>query len=612
MADWTNNLQQPPSPQALKSTADYSWPDPTQNALMVLKAADMLDQRQARQIQTNVARLQYEDSEQHIKGREDLSKHASSKATNPNDILTSQGYVSPQYFDVFATKYPREAANERQFQTNTLLGIEAEKRKAAETYRDRLVGAGWDTNDIRDELSRAFPDVMGASANTLPQTSATSQTNQNAFLQRGTLGVPPTQAPSAPSSAAGRIVIDAGGSHGMTTIQELQATPQGRQLLDMMRLNKGATAPSAIPTTTAPVPASTTVDQPSRHRQQFLDAVEKAQTNSDPQKGLEELGHIRPRNNWEMREIKDARMFLATRAKDPKNPTTLGLEAELEDSRTTPQRRAEIQRILDKDLQRQIQITGGKVGAGARAKTENAKTGLSETTLNNEGIKYLVTGQISMGFGGKEDREAIMNRKNKFMDENHLTETDVLTIQASFDADKKALNNLQKRATMTAQSAGQAKNNAEALLKTSENFGRYNYPAPNRIAGWWAKNLGSPERQASFGRLKVALNAWAREYMRVTTGAAASVAELTAGAQAKVDEMLSTSDSWSTLKAKVKQGQVEMDNVTKSHNDELKSTQRRLMNPMEYVKQLRDERQPRGFYIDISAIDAELAKRGVK
>lgn len=221
----------------------------------------------------------------------------------------------------------------------------------------------------------------------------------------------------------------------------------------------------------------------------------------------------------------------------------------------------------------------------AKQKNATTESSLPQSTRRNEALKYIVTGTMpALGMSTKkEDRQAILNAKSDILNEFGISETEAPAIQQAFRADSQALAGLQKRSTWTSQANRQAQKNADALLQTSTDYKRSNYPAPNQLVGWVSKNLGNQKTQAEFGKFKVALLAFTREYMRVTTGAAASVAELSVKAQEKADDIISSSDSWSTLDAKVKQAKIEMDNTVKSHKEEADETMNRLKNPWGYI-----------------------------
>ena len=334
---WENLLPQAGQVK-MNSLSDYSWPMPAQNEMALLGAADMLDQRQARQIQNRIAKLQYETSEAHVQGQKELSQYASAERTGQNDVFTSQGYVPADRYMTWATRYPQEAASERQQQTDNALAIATERRKAAETLMNSFVKAGYNPTEINGQVAALYPDV--AASLTMPNRQADTQpTNAlatpvarpgmfvdpgqigktaNAFLQGGNAltpnappGVPPTQPPSASISP------------GMTPGQG------GQPNAPVQAPQPAVAAPTPQP---APQPAQSV---PANSRQAFLDKVNEAQTNPDTQKGLEMLGAIRPSNNWEMNELKAARMFLATKASASKEPNAteanyrLGLEDQL-------------------------------------------------------------------------------------------------------------------------------------------------------------------------------------------------------------------------------------------------------------------------------------------
>ena len=143
--------------------------------------------------------------------------------------------------------------------------------------------------------------------------------------------------------------------------------------------------------------------------------------------------------------------------------------------------------------------------------------------------------------------------------------------QAKFKADTTSYQNVKKASDLTDVAIKQTDNNAEALQKVSDTYSRSNYPGPNKMINWGSQQFGSQQRQAEFAKFKLALMAFSREYMRVVTGAARSVSELTVGAQASADDILSKFSSWSTLKAQVDQAKIEIQNVHKAYGDTLRS-----------------------------------------
>jgi len=159
--------------------------------------------------------------------------------------------------------------------------------------------------------------------------------------------------------------------------------------------------------------------------------------------------------------------------------------------------------------------------------------------------------------------------KNKYIAE-HGGARQFAADAAKFKADTASYQNVKKASDMTDVAIQQTAHNADALQVASNNYARSNYPAPNKVINMAAEQLGSPKRQKEFAQFKLALMAFSREYMRVVTGAARSVAELTVGAQASADEILSKFSSWETLKAQIDQAKIEIENVHKSYKGTLR------------------------------------------
>jgi hypothetical protein len=147
---------------------------------------------------------------------------------------------------------------------------------------------------------------------------------------------------------------------------------------------------------------------------------------------------------------------------------------------------------------------------------------------------------------------------------------------AGFQALLGSYKNVRKQYDMTQQAVNQAQYLGKALYDTSNNFKRFGYPAPNRVAVWASTQLGDKETQEAVGRFKVALMAFSREYMRVVTGGARSVAELSIGAQDTADDVLARFDTWDVLNAKVDQAFIEMNYVSKSFQDQMNNIQNEL------------------------------------
>lgn len=107
-------------PQAntkMTTLGDYYQPKQAENAMQILHAADMLDQRQARQLQMKVAKLRFDTSVEHLEGTKALSAIAKPQQISPDDVKTAVGYVPKAQYMSWASMYKGEAANQQEMAT---------------------------------------------------------------------------------------------------------------------------------------------------------------------------------------------------------------------------------------------------------------------------------------------------------------------------------------------------------------------------------------------------------------------------------------------------------------------------------------------------------------
>jgi hypothetical protein len=209
MADWAT-LQQYPQ---MNNLSTFQMPDPAQNALTILKAADMMDQQKSRQLQNRIAELQYQGSEQHVEGQKSLSGIAKSKPSTPTDILTSQGYVDPDSYRTWAVRYPMEAGAEQKQQIEAMLANAAGRRKATLSAGERYITSG-------------DPEVGGLMLNNAYPGMVPMDENATAALPEGQ-GTPGGQVPPAsPANAIAQRYASPGGMiPGQTQSANALATP---------------------------------------------------------------------------------------------------------------------------------------------------------------------------------------------------------------------------------------------------------------------------------------------------------------------------------------------------------------------------------------------------
>ena len=241
-------------------------------------------------------------------------------------------------------------------------------------------------------------------------------------------------------------------------------------------------------------------------------------------------------------------------------------------------------------------------------KSEAAKnTALTEDAVNNEAMKSIITGSSpTRGMGGQGNASAILNAKAKILQERGITPAMATSMTAAYKADSKALGIMTNRENTIGQAELQAQKNADQALIASQNYSRTDFRKLNELKNKLVNNAGTPEEQAKYGRLAVAINAFGNEYMKVTTGGAASQAELSVGAQAKISELLSTSDSQSTFKAKVDQMKKEMQNSLASHKENLESLKSKLDDPFKYYEDIKTAKAEGGSSIKNNPLNIKL------
>jgi hypothetical protein len=257
-----------------------------------------------------------------------------------------------------------------------------------------------------------------------------------------------------------------------------------------------------------------------------------------------------------------------------------------------------------------------KTGAAGKGKTADYTLpqlqkyiGLNKGALDMEFTKMLdnPNWQTFGKYRGNIDKqEAMLNAFALRIGEWGLTPDQVMAGSKQLKADTKSLISLKTASDAVAQAVGQSEKNAEALRTASANYRRSSYPGPNHFVNWAKKNMSSKE----YGQFEVALQAFQKEYMKVTTGAARSVAELSVGAQMSAEQIMSKFDSWEVLEAKIKQAQTEINNSPQSYNKQLRKIEGRIQDVYKRVQggdQTPADTLPAGVTQD--AIAAELARR---
>lgn len=124
------------------------------------------------------------------------------------------------------------------------------------------------------------------------------------------------------------------------------------------------------------------------------------------------------------------------------------------------------------------------------------------------------------------------------------------------DPNVKALANDVKQYDMMSKSEKQAQGAAKLLRESSKAYSRSGIKFVNSMEALGRAAVNDPK----LADLHMKLLSFSREYYKVTTGAYASAAELSIGAQQQADKLLNASDSYASLEAKISAAEQEMKN----------------------------------------------------
>jgi hypothetical protein len=205
---------------------------------------------------------------------------------------------------------------------------------------------------------------------------------------------------------------------------------------------------------------------------------------------------------------------------------------------------------------------GTKVGKIGILK-EGVISQLTPEAKRDMALQYAKTGQmppLGMGASAVADRDAIYNEWSSILRNKGTSIDDLAEHQAVLKASKTALTNDTKQYDLMRKAELQAAGAAKLLRESSKNYDRTGIRFVNSMEAL-AKNATTDPKLAD---LQMKLLSFSREYYKVTTNAYASATELSVGAQAQADKLLSTSDSYASLEAKIKAAEQEMANTGKT------------------------------------------------
>ena len=190
--------------------------------------------------------------------------------------------------------------------------------------------------------------------------------------------------------------------------------------------------------------------------------------------------------------------------------------------------------------------------------------------------QYLATGIMpALGMGQSPVRAQIINKAAELSKNKGQDNSNVPSERASFKADTNSLTQLTKIRDNTLSFEKQAVKNfdlADGIAKTLDNQGNtvFNRWYSRKVKG---EAIGDPQQR----NFDLALNRALMEYAKVTTGGAASIAELSQTAQQEIKNFLDSGESYAAFKSRIEDViKPEMRNREQSFNEQIAEINGRL------------------------------------
>jgi hypothetical protein len=206
----------------------------------------------------------------------------------------------------------------------------------------------------------------------------------------------------------------------------------------------------------------------------------------------------------------------------------------------------------------------------ATANTVDPRIGATPNSLWQDAIDFTFTGNVkglpmmaSKGVQGNY-RMAIRSKSAAMATLSGHTTTE---LRQEWNKNQKILGTMAPRYGQLKASATTAKENIELVNQQSDKVARSGSKMVNRFQQWTRREVltGDPE----LAQFEEYLYTAAREYARVTTGAAASIGHLPVSAAEKADQLINAAQSPAVLSKVLEGMQRDMDNVTRPYAAEI-------------------------------------------
>jgi hypothetical protein len=186
--------------------------------------------------------------------------------------------------------------------------------------------------------------------------------------------------------------------------------------------------------------------------------------------------------------------------------------------------------------------------------------GSTPNSIWQDGIQYAVSGQmptLGMGSGAgiSQTRQSIRNTGNALIAKSGM---DAPTIRTAYSANKKSLDRMVPLYNQTVAFANSALASLDYAMEAGEKVWNAGVPTANRMRNWLSGTLAPNEKLSAF---EVFVFTAARDYAKVTSGGALSIAELSVAAAQKADELLNSAQSPEQFKAAAGAMRQDMANV---------------------------------------------------
>jgi len=202
------------------------------------------------------------------------------------------------------------------------------------------------------------------------------------------------------------------------------------------------------------------------------------------------------------------------------------------------------------------------------------RTGLTPNASYQSGMQWALDGKpLSFGLGGggvaSAARAQIYNTGSGLAAQAGV---DLPTLRAEYGANRAALNRIVPIYTLTAASAGAAQDNIQLAIDQTAKVPRGNTPIVNNFKQWLQTGDKALVANPELAKLQLFIYTAAREYAKVISGSAASIAGLTDSANAAADKLLSAAQSPDTFISVAQGMQADMDNVTNNQLKQINNT----------------------------------------